>query len=881
MADDIYGNMSNMSVDELGSSLLQKKAESDKAAAKKAKKNERVQQGLALLLMGQGVMKTQFKKRMKELDNMHTFETLNAKDKAQKLNINATILNTIGDKWDGKGGIEGFQNSEDYLGFEQSVRPYIIQKIKATAGDEYDTIQNTSTFENAINLGTKGYAEKYLDTDKKSGKANYLAYQDGLRQLLGDDSIDMDKNELFQTAMGLDSDSLTMYQKKNYQKVLAEYKAQGNIVGGFKRVLGLFNDDFKNKGGFDIFSKVTEDALAGPTIRDLNTSMNLKGMTNNIVSKALAEASTSPTRWKERARGKRYELDRTNMGAVWLPNMTNLIKEGRYPSELKTDTFINKSNWTEFMEDISPADKEALILDSTALSIRLKEDTKFLKSVYNKTEGTKTDGKSFNEFKNILNDKENRAMFSAMIVTDIGFRDESWFPMKQESYNSYGTLTSVYNKYNVAPLLGDDVKVDNRGKIDLGTSYIEATKETKKRMIKSTVRTILKESKSDNEIAIKLGGEIDGEINKLFGVDSQAFTEMLAKEEMGTTEPSVSLEEKIQSRISKLPEQTPFGSFVSGDSRERNIIMQESTKERKEKTKTLNEKKEIIASKLRDIEKSKTTSIDRNLFTRPSEKEAKEIQDENARLVSSILKSEYGLDTNTSNVQKLNNKLNTLLTDSPETYDEIIDVINNKNNKDYLESLMDEKKNNKLNYVINDDITRLQQLHLEEINKDGTPRFTYKSLEKAQQDMNELGAFVLEAESDGNFQAVNLNDEGEVGEKSARGGYQFKPLSVVPAVNRLEVKFGKQERFDEVRKTGDVRSLSKEDQILLFHADILEKTGSDKYIQAFLNAENTADKKAAAYKIYTKLHHTEDKDGKIPLKASVQTKFKLRKYFND
>ena len=191
---------------------------------------------------------------------------------------------------------------------------------------------------------------------------------------------------------------------------------------------------------------------------------------------------------------------------------------------------------------------------------------------------------------------------------------------------------------------------------------------------------------------IKLGGELDSEINKYFGMDSQAFVEMLAKEEMGTTEPAVSLEEKIQSRISKLPEQTPFGSFVSGDSRERNIIMQETTKERKEKRKTLNEKKDTIASGLRDIEKSKTTAINRNLFTRPSEKEAKEVQDENARLVSNILQSKYGLSTNTSNVQKLNNKLNTLLTDSPETYDEIIDVINNKDDKDYLESLMNEKK---------------------------------------------------------------------------------------------------------------------------------------------------------------------------------------------
>jgi len=109
MADDIYGNMSNMSVDELGSSLLQKKAISDRAAAKKAKKNERIQQGLALLLMGQGVMKTQFKKRMKELDDFHKFETMGNDHKTKQINMNATILNTIGDKWNGNNGYEGFK----------------------------------------------------------------------------------------------------------------------------------------------------------------------------------------------------------------------------------------------------------------------------------------------------------------------------------------------------------------------------------------------------------------------------------------------------------------------------------------------------------------------------------------------------------------------------------------------------------------------------------------------------------------------------------------------------------------------------------------------------------------------------------------------------
>ena len=57
-------------------------------------------------------------------------------------------------------------------------------------------------------------------------------------------------------------------------------------------------------------------------------------------------------------------------------------------------------------------------------------------------------------------------MFAATIVTDAGFRDESWNPFnwKDDTYNSYGTLTKVYNKYNISTMIGDDIKVDERGK---------------------------------------------------------------------------------------------------------------------------------------------------------------------------------------------------------------------------------------------------------------------------------------------------------------------------------------------------------------------------------------------------------------------------------
>ena len=851
MADDIYGNMSNMSVDELGSSLLQKKAESDKAAAKKAKKNERIQQGLALLLMGQGVMKTQFKKRMKELDDFHKFETIGNDNKAKQLNMNSTILNTIGNTWDGKGGYDGFKNSEDYLGFKQAVRPYLIQKLKASSGDEYDTLENTSTFDNAIELGTEGFAKKYLAIDPVSKKANYLAYQDGIEDLLGDDAINMDKNELFQRAMGLSADELTTYQRRNYQKVLAEYKAQGNIVGGFKRVLGLFNDDYKRKGGFDIFSKVTEDALAGPTIRDLNQAMNLKGMTNNIVSKALADASKSPTRWKERASGKRFENYRKNISDVYLPQMTNLIEEGRYPSELGSDSFINKKNWEEFMADISDEDRRNLVTDTAALSLRLKEDRKFLTAVYNETEGKKEDGKSFNEFRAILDDEANRTMFAATIVTDAGFRDESWLPYKQETYNSFGTLTQVYNKYNMSTMVGDDIKVNDRGGLSLPESYIDASVDRKKDMIEATVKDILKNSKTENERNIKLGGALDIEINKYHGVDSQTYIENLAAKEM-----KASTQKPSQEDLKKVG----FGNMFGDNLDFQNPVMVKSEINRLNKIldtgnlstnqeKTITEKVNILERSVSYLENKPKLDPTTRLFGR-----------EDKEIISDLK-------------QQLIDEKDDL---RPSQVKEIQDRINRLENPD-------EKKKTELNPNYNNpEYNKLLNIHLNRLGIDDK--------EKATQDLNELASFILESESDGNFNAVNLNKKGEITETSARGGYQFKPLSVDPAVVRLERRLGRLPRFDEVRKTGDVRSLSPEDQTLLFMADILEKTAyinneprpgyGDKLFNDFLTADNKKDKQKAAYEIYEILHHTQI-DGTIPRIAKFQTKRKLKKYFNE
>lgn len=559
----VLDNYSDMSIDELGSSLLQKKDEDARKAAKRSKKNERIQQALAVLMLGQGVMKKQYKKRAKELEDLHKFEILNNENESKQIGVTSSIVSTIGNTWKDQGGdldsrVNSFENSDDYGAFSQKVLPFIQQKIKAATGEEYDSMYNTSAYNNAVDLATKQFARQYLENN------NYKNYETQLRSIL--DEKDLDRAELFERGMGLNSHTLTQYEKRNYQSVLAEARAQGNLMGGFKRVLGLFNDKYKSKGGFDIFSPATEADLAGPTMRDINQALNLKGMTNNIVDNALAEASKSPTRWRERGRSKAHTNLRNNVGdfqAGPIKEMVRLIDSGRYPSELEgTMTRIDGDNVEDLIKQLEsePAQKEAFVLDVTALSLRLKEDRKFLQAVYQNTEGKKGKGrKSFAEFKEIMSDDSSRIQFSAMLAINEGFRDSSLLKWEDESYNSYGTLPAIYNSVGLANVLGDGINVAPNGELNLGNSYTQMTTEQKQTAIKNEADSILRSSSSDQERNVRLAA-LEDEVDVNFDQDMQSFLEDLATEKMGGTTPveETSTSDSTEELLSK-PREYPMG----------------------------------------------------------------------------------------------------------------------------------------------------------------------------------------------------------------------------------------------------------------------------------------------------------------------------------
>jgi len=118
---------------------------------------------------------------------------------------------------------------------------------------------------------------------------------------------------------------------------------------------------------------------------------------------------------------------------------------------------------------------------------------------------------------------------------------------------------------------------------------------------------------------------------------------------------------------------------------------------------------------------------------------------------------------------------------------------------------------------------------------------------QADEIMDRVGDWVSLMESDRNPDAKNPKS-------TASGAYQYTKGAIKTAVNRLENTIGSEslpEWAKNVRKSGDARDLTLEQQKILFEADTFQKPGSDKILRGVFTGDEDS-----VIDLYKKLHHT-------------------------
>ena len=523
---EIMDNYKDMSVSELGSSLLQRKEERAKEARRSSRKQQNIEQALGLLLAGQAVFKTAYKKREKELDDSLAFELTNNDYQSKEINQLSQIVSTMptdfGDAKTTDEKTDTFFNSNNLSAFKQAVQPLIDVKMKqGFKGTDADFVsfQQSVAYDNSLDSAAKEYAREFIKDN------NYKTFENELRGLLN--AGDMDRVELFKQGIGLTAHRLTQAEKRNYALIVDEYRKKGNLVGGFKEVLtrvGLRDKEKTNARAkelglpenydFNPFGKIDENTLSGPRMTQLIDSINLKGMTNRITDRAALLENTPDVSWREQARRESSKALRDNIRDSVLPSLKNDINSGNYPIKGKPFNHVNRNMFEESIKELSQDDN--FISDITAVSLRLKADRNFIEGVYSQTNRAM----SFEEFeKEIRNNPEYRSKVSAVLVISEGAKEKSLTDFGDigtafsaagralgelttlgtridTEYETEGTLQKIYDRADsgIGHLIGDGIipPLKEGQNYTAGEAYTDATQKVKEEIFDAELNRILK-----------------------------------------------------------------------------------------------------------------------------------------------------------------------------------------------------------------------------------------------------------------------------------------------------------------------------------------------------------------------------------------------------
>jgi hypothetical protein len=762
--ENLISNYGDMSIEELGSSLLQRQSDIAEQRAKEAKKNRRFQQAIGLLTAGQAIFKNATQKRLKELDELQSFNMQDNVEQSQQIKTLGRIgANMPNQEWfaerkdmDVNTITKEILNDDRYgKNLQQNLAPVIDAAIKqGVPEEEYAMFKSgTSEYDTAFQLGLhnliSNYVSPHVDAKgNKTGKRNFEMYETELRKLLNE--RDLDSAKLFEQAIAITPGRLNQAEKRYYARLKSEYANRGYIES-FKDIFKKIGNREEQQGRFNLFRNVEQTDLYGSDINDILTTLNIEGPLITSIDKSLAQYRGSATQALVSAKTDPDLVSRANTAIETYGR--NLGNKRLYNSDNTLKMSIRgEGSWNRYTEDFTDSQKQKFAEDVAGLANSFQDDKDFALAVFSSTlkdKGEEVTDDMLAEFYQKITGPDNetyRLNIATAVASNEGFAAGGGFLGRKPEYyrDSFDTVAQKYKydrfKGSIPTLLGEGISVPSQtttGNYQEDASYSKMDKDSRKIAFDNQLKFI-EQSKLSPTSKMKL-------IENLF--------ENVRQPEFTTP----------QEYLEAYPPQSRKPEY-------RYVYMSGPT----------------------------------GGYT--------------ARIPVNV----------------------------------------------------PEKKNNVVSSVpVNNEVTNLISIHLEEKNTDGTPRFTYDNIDKVKQDLNELGAFIMEVESDGNIDAANPKS-------SARGLFQFTKDASQTAMNRVESKLGKQETFNQARQSGDVRDLSAEDQTLLFYGDILEKKGSDALIQKFIDADNSKDKKDAAFEIYKVLHHT----GKLPLTASMNTKRKLRKYFN-
>lgn len=524
MADnfsDIMGNYKNMSVEELGSSLLQRQSDQSAAAAKRAKKQDRVQQALALMLTGQAIFKGAYKRRTEELDAAKSWEARDNKAQAQQINVLSRLVPSIPENFHtdktAEERAELLMKDNVYRNdMKAKMGKYVDTQLSAVFPD-MDSFRNTGRYKRVTDESIKAIAAHMFQKDD-NGIERYKNFETQLAGIFKDK--DYDRLELLQKGVMLDDFELTNYEAENYKLLQRQYRDQSSLIGGIKSVFGRLGKKADREGRVNLFGKIDDTHLANPKLSQVLESLDLKGLMIPIVDRAIANVQSAPKRFSEEA-GSEKNAPLQESIKITFGEMQSLVGQSD-PESVDADGLLkigvdrlgfdykrrkqDPSNLIveedfqvlqKFMNDPENAAlNKKFFNDVTALALRFREDPSVAKDLY---APFATSPEQLEKFVVSMNDPEFANQFAIAITAKENFNAETEmvFGSWDSSYASKGLSDQNYEPsaaFNA--LIGTsrmEVVVDAQGndKFRPTKEYTTGNLNTQIAVYDQTVRKIL------------------------------------------------------------------------------------------------------------------------------------------------------------------------------------------------------------------------------------------------------------------------------------------------------------------------------------------------------------------------------------------------------
>ena len=265
MADDIsnlISGMDDMTLEELGGSLLSRQAKLNRQREKEARKSQKIQNALAIIGIGQALTKDAFKRRTDELDAIEAFNRplqdyksessrviANTIEPLQNVNFESQdYLNYKNDpnlkKYFASIGIQnptegdyraGYLKESDQLElFSAQFREPIDKTIQQLWGKNYETlVEDREAYDYLFDSASFDIARHFLKNTATDGSYR-PAYENFLDEMVSlytqDGVVDMDREDVLQRAMGLTQPQLAQLERAYFARKGNQYRK--GIFGG-------------------------------------------------------------------------------------------------------------------------------------------------------------------------------------------------------------------------------------------------------------------------------------------------------------------------------------------------------------------------------------------------------------------------------------------------------------------------------------------------------------------------------------------------------------------------------------------------------------------------------------------------------------------------